>query len=225
MSERYAIFDLDGTLLDTEIMYTIATQQYLDEYSPGSKFDYEMKKQMMGRLIEPATRALLERYHITDTISHAVQYKIDHLNSLWSQVKPLPGAIRILQYFKKHSIPIALATSTTKEVFDNKMEANKDMLKYFDAIVLGDNPAVKASKPKPDIFLHAAKLLGCTDMKKAIVFEDAVLGVQAGLASGALTIAIPEEENADDPVFNTADCMLKSLNEFKPSQFGLPDDF
>ena len=222
---KYAVFDLDGTLLNTEIMYTIATQEYLDEYAPGSKFTYEVKKEMMGRRIDVATQKLLDHYHIQDTIEHAVQFKVDHLNKLWPKVKPLPGAMRILEYFRKHNIPIALATSTTKPVFDQKMSMNQDMLKYFDAIVLGDDPAVKEAKPNPQIFIEAGKRIGCTNMKEAFVFEDATLGVQAGVSSGAYTIAIPDERNASDPVFKTAHLVLKSLDEFDPTKFGLPNDF
>ncbi|EKE37207.1 hypothetical protein ENUP19_0328G0007 [Entamoeba nuttalli] len=222
---KYAIFDLDGTLLDTEILYTIVTQQYLDEYANGIKFTYEIKKEMMGRHIEVATKRLMDICHINDTIEHAIQYKIDHLNKLWSTVKPLPGAMRILNYFKRHNIPIALATSTTKSVFEQKMVKNQEMLNYFDAIVLGDDPHVKEAKPNPQIFLHAGHLLGCTNMKEAIVFEDAVLGVQAGIASGAYTVAIPDKECANDPYFEKAYMQLKSLNEFDPTKFGLPNDY
>ena len=225
MNIKYAIFDLDGTLLDSEIMYTIATQQYLDEYANGQKFTYEVKKQMMGRHINVATKRLLEIYGINDTVEHAVQHKIDALNKLWPQTKPLPGALRILQYFKKHNIPIALATSTTKPVFEQKMVNNQEMLSYFDAIVLGDDPNVKEAKPSPQIFLHAAKMLGCTDMKEALVFEDAVLGVQSGVTSGAYTIAIPDENNLSDPYFKNAHEILKSLNDFDPTKYGLPNDF
>ena len=225
MNIKFAIFDLDGTLLDSEIMYTIATQQYLDEYGNGQKFTYEAKKQMMGRHIDVATKRLLEIYNINDTVEHAVQHKIDALNKLWPTVKPLPGAMRILSYFKKHNIPIALATSTTKPVFEQKMINNQEMLSYFDAIVLGDDPNVKEAKPHPQIFLHAAKLLGCTDMKQALVFEDAVLGVQAGVSSGAYTIAIPDKQNKNDPYFVNAYEMLSSLNEFNPEKYGLPTDF
>ncbi|KAL7720245.1 2-deoxyglucose-6-phosphate phosphatase [Entamoeba marina] len=206
-SIKYAIFDLDGTILDTEIMYTIATQQYLDEYANGAQFTYEAKKEMMGRHIDVATKNLLDIYHINDTVEHAVQYKIDHLNAL------------------NTTFPIALATSTTKPVFDVKMSHNEEILDYFDAIVCGDDPNVTEAKPNPAIFLHAAKLLGCTDMKTAIVFEDAVLGVEAGLRSGAYTIAIPDEKNAADPYFQKAHEVLHSLKEFKPKTFGLPEDY
>ncbi|EMD49068.1 HAD hydrolase, family IA, variant 3, putative [Entamoeba histolytica HM-3:IMSS] len=222
---KYAIFDLDGTLLDTETIYTIATQKYLDEYANGVKFTYDVKKQLMGRHINVSTQILLDTYHINDTLEHAVQYKIETLNKLWPTVKPLPGAMRILNYFKKHNIPIALATSTTKAVFDIKMQGKKEMLDYFDVIVLGDDPHVKEAKPNPQIFLHAGHLLGCTDMKQAIVFEDAVLGVQAGIASGAYTVAIPDHEHPEDPYFQNAYTVLKSLNEFDPKIFGLPNDY
>ncbi|KAL7713435.1 2-deoxyglucose-6-phosphate phosphatase [Entamoeba marina] len=224
-SIKYAIFDLDGTILDTETMYTIATQQYLDEYANGAKFTFEVKKEMMGRHINVTTKRLLEIYNINDTVEHAVQYLVDHLDALWPETKPLPGAVDILKYFKKHNIPIALATSTTKSVFDVKMTHNKEMMNYFDAIVCGDDPNVSEAKPNPAIFLHAAKLLGCTDMKTAIVFEDAVSGVEAGLRSGAYTIAIPDERNATEPVFKKAHEVLHSLKEFKPKTFGLPDDY
>ena len=225
MDVAYAIFDLDGTLLDTEAMYTIATQEYLDEYAPGVTFTYEMKKEMMGRHIDVATRRLLDMLHINDTVEHAVAYKIEHLARLWPRVRPLPGAMRVLEYFKRHGIPMALATSTTAPVFAQKMAGNQEMLAYFDAVVLGDDPAVAEAKPSPAIFLEAGRRLGCTDMRRALVFEDAVLGVQAGVAAGATTIAVPDPRNAADPAFRAANVVLASLNDFRPADFGLPDDY
>ncbi|ELP90287.1 2-deoxyglucose-6-phosphate phosphatase, putative [Entamoeba invadens IP1] len=177
----------------------------------------------MGRLIRESTQILLDHYHVNDTVEHAMQHKIDALEKLWPTAKPLPGAFRILKYLKSHNIPIALATSTTHAVFKQKMETQKELLSYFSAIVLGDD--VKRAKPFPDIFVEAGKALGCTDMAEAVVFEDAVLGVEAGLASGAFTIAIPDFTHDIDEYFSKANLILKSLDEFKPEILGLPQDY
>jgi pseudouridine-5'-monophosphatase len=117
-------------------------------------------------------------------------------NLRWPNVHPMPGAQRLVQHLHAHGVPIALATSSTREKFVTKTSHLQDTFACFgNRIVCGDDyPGVMRGKPAPDIFLKAAQeKLGlgvgrcsgaCTDEEmevrgKVLVFEDAILGFQA----------------------------------------------
>jgi beta-phosphoglucomutase-like phosphatase (HAD superfamily) len=95
--------------------------------------------------------------------------------------------------------PIAIATSSSRECFDKKMEYHKEVLSLFtpsescgsktEAIVTGDE--VTNGKPAPEIFLKAAERINC-DPAKCIVFEDSHLGVQGARAAGMFAVALPD---------------------------------
>jgi len=98
---------------------------------------------------------------------------------------------------------------------------------------------VKQGKPCPDVFLAAAKLLGRTvedgdypdvdetsrsERKKGLVFEDAILGVQAGLRAGMQVVWVPDIRLTalEDGKALKPQQILTSLEEFQPEEWGLP---
>lgn len=111
------------------------------------------------------------------------------------------GAVALVQGLQAAGIPVAIATGSTKFNFDLKTGHLPELFGKFhpDCIITGDSPLVAPGrgKPKPDIFLAAARQLGkdvgtaeeCSAAQKeerarGLVFEDAVLGVKAGVAAG-----------------------------------------
>ena len=90
-------------------------------------------------------------------------------------MKAIPGASRLLRHLAKHNIPIAVATSTSRESFNRKMQAHADLRDCVGCVVCGDE--VAKGKPAPDTFLKAADLLKM-DPSQCIVFEDAPAGIK-----------------------------------------------
>lgn len=97
--------------------------------------------------------------------------------------KPLPGVEKLITHLHAHNIPIAVATSSMRSKFDIKTTSCRDMFKLFDYIVCGDDADIKKGKPAPDIFLAAQNRLGNPPAENCLVFEDAINGIEAGLAA------------------------------------------
>ncbi len=99
-----------------------------------------------------------------------------------------PGIIELLTYLKEKKISVAIASSTSVQiVIDEIREAG--LLHYFDVIVGGD--MVERSKPAPDIFLLAAKMLGINP-SRCCVIEDSYNGIIAAYTAGTFPIMIPD---------------------------------
>ncbi|CAG8616495.1 16504_t:CDS:2, partial [Gigaspora margarita] len=137
--------------------------------------------------------------------------------------KPMPGAMRLVKHLKKHRIPIAVATSSSRESFNIKASNNRELFDLFDNIICGDDANVKNGKPAPDIFLAAREGIGNPLTNQCLVFEDSIIGIKAAKNANMNVIWVPDPMIAElYPGKNGADEMIFSLNDFDPTKFGLP---
>uniref|UniRef100_A0A0N5A568 Pseudouridine-5'-monophosphatase n=1 Tax=Parastrongyloides trichosuri TaxID=131310 RepID=A0A0N5A568_PARTI len=225
----HVIFDLDGTLLDSEKIYTHAIVDALEKNGiDGSLFTVTVKMGMTGKTQVEAIPYLLRKLEIADKIT-VEQYKKDYdesLNRLLPTSELLPGAIEIVEYFKKHSIPMAICTGSSDFEFKLKMQNHQDFLKNFEFFVLaGSDPDVKFGKPHPCAFvvtMNRFKTLPESSLN-CLVFEDAPNGVFAAVSARCQVIMIPEYESQQiENAKQKATKVLKSLNDFNPEEFLLP---
>ena len=133
----------------------------------------------------------------------------------------MPGAEKLVRHLHKHNVPIAVATSSGRDLYDIKTARHKSWFALFDTIVTGDDPAIKNGKPAPDIFLLAAARLSAP-ADATIVFEDSPLGIQAATAANLKSIAIPDP-NMQKSRYTDADLIINSLTEFPLQRYGLPE--
>jgi pseudouridine-5'-monophosphatase len=215
---EFALFDVDGLLLDTEIIYTEVTQQIVNRF--GKTFDWSIKANMLGRAAIDSARYLVEAL---DLPIPAEQY-LDERNSLlrerFAGSGELPGAQTLVKHLHQHKVPIAVATSSSYELFEIKKTRHGHWFDLFDTVVSGDHPEVRQAKPAPDIFNVAARNLGA-DPAHTLIFEDAPSGLAAGLAAGMRVIVVPDP-NMDRSRYQGAEEMLSSLDQFDPVRYGLP---
>ncbi len=213
------LFDLDGLLLDTESIYTRVSQEIVSRY--GKIFDWSVKANMIGRPAIDSSRHLVETLDIPMTPEQYLEEREELLRKYLPECNPLSGAERLVRHFHRNKIPIAIATSSSLELYAIKIQRHHSWIDLFDVVVTSDDPSVRHGKPSPDIFLVAAAKLGI-DASRTLVFEDAPSGLAAGKAAGMRVIAIPDP-NMDKSRYQDADQILDGLHNFDPPCFGLPD--
>jgi HAD superfamily hydrolase (TIGR01509 family) len=117
------------------------------------------------------------------------QELVDSMYKSFTEVAPelQPGWSEILNQAKKSDLRIALVTASNRLLAEALLKSS-NLEKYFDVVVASDD--LPRTKPHPDPYLHAAKLLG-VEVLDCLVFEDSNTGVTSSLAAEMPTIALP----------------------------------
>jgi len=198
---------MDGVLLDTERLYTKATQQVVARY--GKTYDWSLKGQMMGRPALDAARHLVAALGLPLTPEAYLRESWAILEGLMPTAAAMPGARALTDALHARGVPQAVATSSPRHLFDLKTQAHREWFGRFPVVVLGDDARVGRGKPAPDIFLVTAAVLGAAPAD-CVVIEDSPAGVAAGRAAGMQVVAVPDPA-LDAARFADADLVVPSL--------------
>ncbi len=184
----HVLFDLDGVLLDTERLYTQATQTIVGRY--GKTYTWAIKRDAMGRDARVSARIVLERLGVPLAAEDFLVERNAILESLFLTCRAMEGAEAFVQALHERGVPMAVATSSDRYLYELKVRSHPWFAR-FRAVVCGDDPRVAAKKPAPDIFLAAARDLHA-EPSQCLVFEDSLAGVEAALAAGMQVVALPD---------------------------------
>lgn len=214
----HVIFDLDGTLLDTERIVDEVNKVLFSKF--GKQWDSKGLDKRLGKLPLESASILVEDYRLPCTPEEFLALSAPMYQERWSMARALPGADRVIKHLRAHGIPIALASNSPKANILAKLTYQPGWREAFAVIIGGDE--VKQGKPAPEIYLKAARLLEA-EPETCLVIEDSPPGVQAGKAAGMQVVAVPSlpKKDAGDQ-YSAADYMLSSLLDFKPETWGLP---
>ncbi len=216
-SITHVIFDVDGLLLDTEPLIAAIAQTIAERY--GKLLDRDTLVETGGRNARDSARILIDRLALPLTLEAYLAEKAVLVQQIYPKAKAKPGAQALVQHLQAQGIPQAIATSSARHHFELKSQGHA-WFELFDCVVTGEDSAVRAGKPAPDIFLVAAERLGASP-PNCLVIEDSLAGVTAAKAAGMRVVAVPElSEYAGQ--YGEADRILTSLTEFRPQDWGLP---
>ncbi|XP_059051816.1 pseudouridine-5'-phosphatase-like [Achroia grisella] len=218
----HVLFDLDGLLLDSETLYTEAFTTVCAKYD--KKFTWELKASLLGFQGSECADKIIKTLSLPISREEFMKECFKIYEVLFPKVQLMPGAQKFVEHLHKKGIPIALATSSSKDSVDMKMQNHKDLLKLFHHLTMGSSdPEVTKGKPDPAIFLVcASRFPDKPKPENCLVFEDAVNGVKAACAANMQVVVVPDPR-IDTTLLQDATVILKSLEDFKPQLFGLPE--
>lgn len=196
---RALIFDLDGTLADTEEVHRTAFNATFKAFGLSWTWDPDLYRRLVevsgGRerlrhFIEtadpPGGTAMLPRIaELHDRKTQLYAKMVDD-----RQVRLRPGVERLIEEARSRGLKIALVATTSPENVDSLIIANLDFqgLEMFDVIVRAGDATAK--KPAPDVYLLALQRLDLP-ARCCIAFEDSANGLKAAMAAGLRTIVTP----------------------------------
>ncbi len=185
----HVIFDMDGVLLDTERLYTQATNAIVGRF--GKIFDWSIKANMIGRPAIDSARYLVDALGLPIGPDEYLAERAVLFEELMPTAEAMPGARELTASLAARGVPMAVATSSSRAVFDLKTTRHRAWFASFAIVVVGDDPRISRGKPAPDIFLVAAEALGARP-DRCLVVEDAPAGVAAARAAGMQVVAVPD---------------------------------
>lgn len=203
------IFDLDGTLVDSEPASLGAWIR------AGKEFGLTMSKNEIGQFVGRNTQAIAalahQLYGNDLPFQEIYQRKVEISEAELRKGIPLKrGALEILNKLDQRSIRRCIATSSSRERAAVLLETNG--LTGFEFIMTGED--IAESKPHPEIFLKSLERADVA-ANRAMIIEDSKNGIMAARRSGAVTVLIPDVLEVDEEMKQQADHMFRSLLELK----------
>jgi HAD superfamily hydrolase (TIGR01509 family) len=174
------LFDMDGTLVDTERLWWEAVQQVA-----GRTLTEADQPAVLGRPVEH-TAAWLAAATGTPAADLAARLHREFADRVRTGIVPRPGALSLLRALAHEGVPTALVTASPRAIADTVLDAlGRDL---FAVSVTADD--TEHTKPAPDPYLAACRALG-VDPAACVAVEDTQTGVSSAEAAGCAVLAVP----------------------------------
>lgn len=209
MTPSAFVFDLDGTVLDTNrVNFEIWTELLAER---GYEFSEELFLRFTGRKRTETEKILQQQYGKDFPFQELLQIRIQRAR-VRSERTGMPikkGAKELIESVYAKGYPIGLVTSTPRKEAGELLD-KAGLWQYFFAAVGGDE--VVNGKPSGEGYLLCAERLGCVP-SQCLAFEDTDLGVQAAVNAGMKVIMVPDLKPASEEDKRIAWAVLDGLDE------------
>ena len=198
------IFDLDGTLVDSEPNYYEATRQMLAAHGV-TDYTWAVHERLVGISTLETVTLLRDRHGLRPPVPELLtETNRRYLELARTRTRAYPEMRKFVELLAAEGVPAAVASGSSPEAIEAIL-AGTGLGAYLRTAVSADE--VPRGKPAPDVFLEAARRLGAAPAD-CVVLEDAAPGVAAAHAAGMRCIAIPYVAAQADR-FSTADLLLR----------------
>lgn len=187
---KAAIFDLDGTLIDSMWVWEQIDMDYLS--SKGIPLPSNLKDEIGHLSFEQTAVYFKSKFNLDDSTETILNTWNEMAYDYYcNDVDLKPGVLPLLNYLEQLGIKISLATSNNKLLLEAVLKST-GIYKYFHSITTTDE--VKHNKSNPDVYLLAAHKLGVTP-KDCIVFEDILEAVRGAKLAGMKVVAVSDKSS------------------------------
>jgi HAD superfamily hydrolase (TIGR01509 family) len=207
LAAEAVVFDMDGLLLDTEVLAREALQ--LAGRELGLPLPDEVSRQMIGVPVDGTTRLLLAHFGNEAPIERLLGAASRHLHALIGagNLRVKPGVGALLDALDRTGLPRAVATSSARAKALHHLNA-AGLFDRFNAVLTRDD--VARGKPHPDLYLAAAERLGLAPAH-CLALEDSYNGVRAACAAGMPVVMVPDLLPATDEMRRVCHAVVDSL--------------
>lgn len=206
-----AIFDLDGTILDSMPVWDNAAEMFLN--SVGIEAEPGLSKIMFSMSMTEGAEFLKNRYSLdmdTDAILKGINHTVEDF--YYYQVHLKEGVEQFLKDMKQAGIKMVAATSSDRQVVERALK-RLNVMNYFDRIFTCTE--IGAGKVKSDIYLAAAEYMG-TLLKDTWVFEDVLHAIRTAKNAGFRTVGVYDASSMEslEEIKVISDIYLEKLDNF-----------
>ncbi len=187
------IFDIDGVLLDSMIIWTDLGERYLK--SIGKEPEEGLTEKLFSMSMEQGAEYLKDKYSIDESVPEI----LDDINNIsknfyYNEVEAKPGVKELLEDFNSRGIKMVAATSSPRGHVERAL-TRVGLLEFIDRIFT--NGEVGVSKHEPDIYNLAAEHMG-TVPSETLVFEDSLYALKTAKSAGYVTVGIYDARGEKD---------------------------
>jgi HAD superfamily hydrolase (TIGR01509 family) len=202
---RAVVFDMDGLLLETEVLWQRAEARLFERH--GAEFTFEDKLTVMGTSAAFTGEFFARRLGLPPDRAAALTREGAQLmlEELRAHVDARPGAVELVQRLRGRA-RLGLASNSPRFLVDAALTSS-GFADAFDAVVSADD--VANHKPAPDLYLLACERLGVIPAE-AMALEDTASGIASAKAAGLTCIAVPQFAETD---VSAADRVIDSLED------------
>lgn len=207
------IFDMDGTLVDSEPLHHQAWQRTLAAHGIPS-FSWEQFLAYVGTSNERVAEDFIAAASLPIGVNELVQRKQARYLEMIPHLAVLPGVRTALQRFGEHC---RLAVASSSHLLELQEILRVHALGHHFAVVVGGDMVVR-KKPAPDIYQQACRLLDLPP-ERCLAFEDSESGVQAAKSAGLRVVAVPSAWSKGHD-FATADLVIARIDQPEATLLG-----
>ncbi|NWK75401.1 HAD family hydrolase [Acinetobacter cumulans] len=206
-----AIFDMDGTMFDTERLRFQTLKQASQELH-GEAFSDAYLMACLGLSAKSAEELAHQEYG--ESIPYAdIRQRADQLELEYVRTNGVPiklGLVQVLERLRKSGLRMAVATSSRRAIAEEYL-INAGVYKFFDVLVCGDE--VQQGKPHPEIFLKAAEQLN-VEANASLMFEDSANGIRSARHANGITILLKDIKTPNAEMMRNADFYYDDMYAF-----------
>lgn len=197
------LFDLDGTLLDSEDLHYRAFEQALTEFG----YDIKSVDQVnYGGSFRKMFEAIALQFRLPDDLFEQVYQRKVEITTEWpaNSVELIDGVVSYLELLKEQSVPMGIVTNS-EAVYVQHVMNQFELARYFNHIVHAEH--VANPKPAPDAYRYGLELLGLQP-EQVLAFENTDGGITAAKQAGLAVVAIRGTDRSGLSTYDQADYVV-----------------